>query len=57
MDAKQLEDTLRSSNFIYEKAFKAGHDAGYTLGYREAMAACREIIDKVFDSKPAKQAG
>lgn len=42
MDAKQLEDTLRSSNFIYERAYKTGYEAGQ----REAFAQFRRLIDQ-----------
>jgi flagellar biosynthesis/type III secretory pathway protein FliH len=57
MDMKQLEDTLRSSNFIYERAFKAGHDSGYALGYKEALAAAQDLINRAMADWPKRQAG
>lgn len=42
MDAKQLEDTLRSSNFIYDRAYKTGYEAGK----RDAYAHFKMLLEQ-----------
>jgi flagellar biosynthesis/type III secretory pathway protein FliH len=54
---QQLKQQLKASNDLYARAFKAGHDAGYHLGYKEGIAKATQLIEQAFANLPKPQAG
>jgi hypothetical protein len=39
-----MNDTIKHALNLANDSFQAGHDAGYKLGYKTAMADCQKII-------------
>lgn len=44
---KLIEESVARSR----ESFKAGHDAGYRLGYQEGVAAAKKMVEEVLGMK------
>lgn len=41
-------DEIKSAINLANDSFKAGHDEGYKLGFKEGVAAAQKIINETF---------
>jgi hypothetical protein len=48
-----VPDEIKSAINLANDSFKAGHDAGYRLGYMEGVAAAKKMVEEILGTKPA----
>lgn len=47
-----MDDLIKASLNLANDSFKAGHDAGYRLGYAEGVAAAKKMVEEILGTRP-----